>query len=143
MPARFATLDGLAVAGKTVLVRSDLNVPMEGGRITDATRITRLLPTLHELELRARRWWCCRISGGPRTNSYPSLSLSPLVDTLAQALGREVRFGVDCIGPAAREAVDSTPKGVSCCWRICGFMQGRKLMIPPLPRGWPNWAISM
>src|ERR1700744_2455817 len=75
--ARFATLDNLPVSGKTVIVRSDLNVPMEGGRITDATRINRLLPTLRELSAAGAKVVVLSHLGRPKDKFDPSLSLSP------------------------------------------------------------------
>ena len=97
--------------GKTVLVRTDLNVPMEGGRITDQSRIMRLLPTLTMLSEQGARVALLSHFGRPEGKFDPSLSLAPLVDALSAALKREVRFGVDCIGNAARNAVNALREG--------------------------------
>jgi len=106
------TLDNINANGKTVLVRADLNVPMEGGRVADASRIRRLLPTLQELTRANARVVVLSHFGRPEGTFVPSMSLAPLVDTLAEALGNtEVKFGVDCVGPAAREAVSKIPHG--------------------------------
>lgn len=109
---KLPTLDSLKPDGKTVLVRADLNVPMEGGRVADATRITRLLPTLKELLQKRCKVVVLSHFARPEGTFVPAMSLAPLVDALAGALGgREVKFGVDCVGPAAREAVAKTPPG--------------------------------
>lgn len=65
MPA-FRTLDDADLAGKRVLVRVDLNVPMEEGRVTDTTRIDRVLPTIREIAQKGARSSCSRISAGRR-----------------------------------------------------------------------------
>lgn len=107
----FPTLSDLSVKGKTVLVRTDLNVPMQGGTVTDATRIMRLLPTLNELTAAGAKVVILSHLGRPKGQFVPAKSLSSLVDPLSQALGREVRFGVDCVGAAAKEAVSHTKFG--------------------------------
>jgi phosphoglycerate kinase len=108
---RFPTLDSLDVKGKTVLVRLDLNVPMQAGRVTDATRITRQLPTVQDLLTRGAKVVIISHFGQPKGAYDPALSLSPLVDALSKLLGQEVRFGVDCIGPSAKHAVDAAQPG--------------------------------
>ncbi len=106
------TLDTLKVHGKIVLLRTDLNVPMEGGRVTDDTRIQRLLPTLNELSGKGAKIVILSHFGRPKGKFEPAYSLAPLVDALSSALnGREVRFGVDCIGAAAHEAVAQLQPG--------------------------------
>lgn len=109
---QFLTLDDIEVKSRRVLVRMDLNVPIKNGRITDATRITRLLPTLHYLLKKKARIIILSHFGRPEGKFVPSLSLAPVVDALSDALGgREIRFGVDCIGPAARDAVRKMSDG--------------------------------
>jgi phosphoglycerate kinase len=104
---KFLRLEDVDVAQKTVLLRTDLNVPMQGGRITDDTRIVRLLPTLNYLLKKKSRIVLLSHFDRPGGKFVPSMSLAPLVDALSKALGgKEVQFGVDCIGPAARTAVD-------------------------------------
>src|SRR4051812_7130812 len=99
--AMFARLEDVNVTNKTVLVRTDLNVPMQGGKVTDNTRIVRLLPTINYLIKKKARIVLLSHFSRPEGKFVPSMSLAPLVDPLSQALGgREVKFGVDCIGPA-------------------------------------------
>lgn len=105
------TLESLDVTGKTVLVRLDLNVPMQAGRVTDATRITRVLPTLQYLMERHAKVVILSHLGRPK-GFDPSLSLAPLVDALSAALwDRPVRFAPDCIGNSARLAVEGAQPG--------------------------------
>ena len=63
---KFRTLDDVDVKGKRVLLRVDLNVPMENGRVSDATRLERIAPTIAEIPTRAARSSCSRISAGRR-----------------------------------------------------------------------------
>lgn len=112
MPASFVSLDDVEVKSRRVLVRMDLNVPMQAGRITDTTRIKRLLPTLQELIRKKARVIILSHFDRPGGKFVPSMSLAPLVDALSQELGgKEIRFGVDCIGPAARDAVRKMKDG--------------------------------
>jgi phosphoglycerate kinase len=98
----FKTLDDLDVDGKTVLVRVDFNVPLQGGRVGDATRIARSLPTIEELARRGARVVLISHLGRPKGVRVPELSLAPLVGPLSERLpGRRVVFGADCIGAEA------------------------------------------
>src|SRR5258708_881011 len=95
----FKTLDDLDVSGKRVLVRVDLNVPMKDGRVTDATRIERAVPTLAELAAKGAKVVVLSHFGRPDGKRVPEMSLKPLVEPLSQALGKPVAFAEDCIGP--------------------------------------------
>jgi phosphoglycerate kinase len=109
--AGFATLDDIAVAGKRVVVRADLNVPMKDGKVTDATRIARLVPTISELAEKGARVIVLSHFGRPKGKREPSLSLKPLAAELGKALGRTVGFAEDCIGPPAEAAVKALKNG--------------------------------
>ena len=101
----FPTLESLDVAGKTVLVRLDLNVPMHAGRVTDATRITRIVPTLQYLMERDAKVVILSHLGRPK-GFDPGQSLAPLVDIISKELwDRPVRFSPDCVGNTAKLAV--------------------------------------
>ena len=108
---KFRTLDDLDVADKRVLVRCDLNVPMKDGRVTDATRIDRSALTLRQLMDRGARVVVLSHFGRPDGKVVPKMSLKPLVEPLAAALGRPVTFAEDCIGPAAETGVASLRRG--------------------------------
>ncbi|MBC7799010.1 MAG: phosphoglycerate kinase [Gemmatimonadaceae bacterium] len=105
------TLDGVAVAGRRVLLRADLNVPVRDGAITDATRIERLLPTIRELMQGGARVIVCSHFDRPKGKRVPEMSLAPMAATLREALGRPVAFAPDCIGPDAQSAVDAMADG--------------------------------
>ncbi len=107
----FKTLDDLDVSGKHVLVRVDLNVPMKGGKVTDATRIERAAPTLGELAARGARVIVLSHFGRPDGKRVPEMSLRPLVEPLSKVLGKPVAFAEDCIGPLAEEAVRGLKPG--------------------------------
>lgn len=98
------TVRDISVAGKRVLVRADLNVPMEAGVISDDTRIRESLPTItYLLEQKAQVIVCSHL-GRPK-GPDPELSLAPVAGRMGNLLGQEVLFAEDCVGPVAREAV--------------------------------------
>ena len=102
----FRTLDDAGpLQGKRVLLRVDLNVPMEGGRVTDATRIERIVSTIDEIADKGGRVVLLAHFGRPKGKPVASESLKPVVETLSQKLGRAVAFAEDCVGPAAANAV--------------------------------------
>ncbi len=107
----FRTLDDLEADGKTVLVRVDLNVPVEGGKISDFTRIDRILPTLKELADKGAKVLLLSHFGRPKGKVVPDMSLRPIADGLAAHLERPVTFIDDCIGPAVTAAVNSAKAG--------------------------------
>ncbi len=110
--ASFLTLDDLDAAGRRVFLRADLNVPMADGRVTDTTRIDRLVPTVEELIRRRSRIVLASHFGRPGGRVVPALSLAPLVAPLRDALGgRPVGFADDCVGEAAERAVAELGEG--------------------------------
>jgi phosphoglycerate kinase len=109
--ATFKTIDAIDVAGKRVLVRVDLNVPMKNGKVTDATRIERAAPTLGELAAKGAKVIVLSHFGRPDGKRVPEMSLKPLVEPLSKALGKPVAFAEDCIGPLAEEAVRALKPG--------------------------------
>ena len=109
--ASFHTLDDLDVKGKRVLVRADLNVPMENGVVTDATRIQRQAPTIRELADKGAKVIVLSHFDRPKGKVVPAMSLKPLVQPLSDAVGRKIAFADDCIGPAAEAAVAALKDG--------------------------------
>ena len=105
------TLDDLDVAGKRVLVRLDLNVPMEAGRVSDATRIERAMPTVRALAARGARVVMLSHFGRPKGKVVPDMSLLPLVIPCSLSLDRDIAFAGDCVGPAAEDAVAAMNDG--------------------------------
>lgn len=112
MAVKFPHLEDINVTNKTVLLRIDLNVPMQGGKVIDNTRILRVVPTIQYLLKKKARIVLLSHFDRPGGKFVPSLSLAPLVDAVSAALGgKPVKFGVDCIGPAAEDAVAKLKTG--------------------------------
>ena len=104
------TTAGLDLNGKRVLLRADLNVPVKDGKVTDATRLERLLPGLRNLTGRGARVILISHFGRPKGGPDPRYSLKPVADRLGELLGRPVVFGADCVGePAERTAAALRP----------------------------------
>jgi len=102
------TLDDLVrqgVAGRRVLVRSDLNVPLDGGRITDDGRIRASLPVVRRLAGAGARVVVCAHLGRPKGAPDPKYTLRPVADRLGELLGEPVRFAADTVGEQARATV--------------------------------------
>jgi phosphoglycerate kinase len=107
----FRTIDNVDVAGKRVLLRADLNVPVRDGRITDLTRIERLTPTIRELAGHGAKVIVCSHFDRPKGKRVPEMSLGPMAAALGEALGQRVRFAEDCVGLPAEQAVDRMARG--------------------------------
>ncbi len=104
-------LDGVAVEGRRVLLRADLNVPVRDGAITDLTRIERLSPTIRELAAAGARVIVCSHFDRPKGRPVPAMSLRPMAAALGGVLGRPVGFATDCIGDPAAAAVAAMRNG--------------------------------
>ena len=110
MPAR--TLSDLDVSGKRVLVRVDFNVPIKNGAITDDTRIRASLPTITWLLDHGATVILASHLGRPKGKPNPEFSLRPAAERLSKLLGgRPVQFAEDCVGEAARAAIEAAGKG--------------------------------
>lgn len=106
------TLDNLGeFAGKRVLVRSDLNVPMDGDTITDAGRIKASAPTIRDLAEAGARVIVMAHLGRPKGEVKPEFSLAPVVEELAKEVGREVKFASDTVGEDARAKAEQLADG--------------------------------
>jgi phosphoglycerate kinase len=134
------TLDGLDVAGKRVLVRADLNVPVREGRITDLTRIERLSPTLRELADAGAKVIVLSHFDRPKGKRVPSMSLAPMAPALSEVLGRRVRFAGDCIGPVAQAAVAQMEGGDVLLLENTRFHPGEEENDPALAREFAGLA---
>ncbi|WP_417588626.1 phosphoglycerate kinase [Pararhodobacter oceanensis] len=99
------TLDDMAFAGKTALVRVDINVPMEAGEVSDATRINAVLPTIRDISAAGGKVVLLAHFGRPKGKVVPEMSLRHVVPALQEALGRDVTF----IERPSREAIDALP----------------------------------
>ncbi len=106
------TLDDFEVSGKRVFLRADLNVPMRDGKVSDATRIDRLAPTILELAEKGAVVIVASHFGRPKGERNPDMSLAALAGPLSDALGgRKVAFADDCIGETAKQVVGSASAG--------------------------------
>jgi phosphoglycerate kinase len=107
----FKTLDDTQVAGKRVLLRADLNVPVRDGAITDLTRIERLSPTIRELAEKGARVIVVSHFDRPKGKRVAAMSLRPISAALRDVLKRDVFFADDCVGPVAEAAVAALEPG--------------------------------
>ena len=123
---RFKTLDDLSVKSKRVLVRADLNVPVKDGRVTDTTRIDRLVPTLAELMGKGARVVVLSHFGRPKGGPDEANSLKHLVPDLAKAVGKPVAFAGDCIGAAAEQVVAGLKDGEIALLENLRFHKGEE-----------------
>ncbi len=108
-----------------MLVRVDLNVPMDQGRVSDATRLDRILPTLRELSSKGAKVILLAHFGRPK-GVDASQSLAPIAGVLAGHLGQPVGFAGDCIGPLAKAAVDAMANGDVLCLENTRFHAGEE-----------------
>jgi len=107
----FRTLDDASLSGKRVLLRVDLNVPMEHGEVTDATRIDRVLHTIREIAGKGGKVILLAHFGRPKGGPDTANSLRPVAAAVAERLGRPVAFAADCVGPVAAAAVAALRDG--------------------------------
>jgi len=108
----FKTLDDLSdIAGKRVLVRVDLNVPVTGGKVSDTTRIERVAPTILELSKKGAKVILLAHFGRPKDGPAAEFSLSQIVPAVEKVLGHAVAFASDCIGAPAADAVAKMQNG--------------------------------
>lgn len=114
MSTGFRTLDQADVKGKRVLLRVDLNVPMENGKITDATRLERIVPTITELSDKGGKVILLAHFGRPKGRD-PKESLQPVAKELSGIIKRPVAFAEDCIGETAEKAVAAMKDGDILC----------------------------
>ncbi|MAQ38105.1 MULTISPECIES: phosphoglycerate kinase [Thioclava] len=105
------TLDEVDLDGKVVLVRVDINVPVENGKVTDATRIEKIVPTVQDIMSKGGKPVLLAHFGRPKGQVVPEMSLEPLVPALENAFGFPVKFAKDCVGGPAKEAVGALQKG--------------------------------
>lgn len=126
MPS-FRTLDQLDVAGRRVLLRLDLNVPMKDGRVADPTRIDRSAATVQALLDRDAKVVILSHFGRPDGKTVPAMSLQPIAEALGVSLGgRKVGFAADCIGPVAGKAVAALKPGEALLLENVRFHAGEE-----------------
>ena len=131
----FKTLDDIGdVTGKRVLVREDLNVPMDGARVTDDTRLRAAAPTIAELADKGAIVLVLAHFGRPKGERNPDMSLALVTKPLSEVLGREVRFIDDCAGVEAEAAVAGLQSGDIAILENTRFHKGEEKNDPELAR---------
>jgi phosphoglycerate kinase len=123
--ANFRTLNQADVKGKRVLVRVDLNVPMENGKVSDTTRIERVAPTIKEIADKGGKVILLSHFGRPK-GVDPGQSLRPVAAEVARVTGRKVGFAEDCIGGKAQAAVAAMKPGDILCLENTRFHKGEE-----------------
>jgi len=133
---QFKTLDDLPddLTGKRVLVRVDLNVPMQDGAISDATRLSAAVPTIAELADKGAIVLLLAHFGRPKGQIRPDMSTALLVKPLSDITGRSVRFVEDCQGPQAERAVTTMTAGSIAILENTRFHLGEEANDPELAK---------
>lgn len=105
------TIDDINLNGKRVLTRVDFNVPIEGGRVIDDTRLVASIPTLQKMISSRAKVILMSHLGRPKGGPDPKYTLKPVADRLSKLMGVPVKFAEDCVGEPAIKAVDSLKEG--------------------------------
>lgn len=129
----FRNLDDAEVKGKRVLVRVDLNVPMQDGKVADATRIEEVAPTIVELADKGGRVILLSHRGRPK-GPDPQASLRPVAAEVGRIIKRPVAFADDCVGPQAQSAVAAMHDGDVLCLENTRFHRGEESNDPDFAR---------
>src|ERR1700748_1260173 len=114
MSKTFRTLDDVDLKGKRVLLRVDLNVPTEHGRVTDAPRLERIAPTINEIADKGGKAILLAHFGRPKGRDAKD-SLKPVAAALAQVIGKPIAFADDCVAETAAKAVAGMKDGDILC----------------------------
>src|SRR5882724_10292912 len=114
MTKSFRTLDDVDVKGKRVLLRVDLNVPMDNGRVSDATRLERVEPTITEISGKGGKVILLAHFGRPKGRDTKD-SLKPVAEALSKVIRKPVGFADECIGDVAAKAVSAMQDGDILC----------------------------
>ncbi|HZZ66263.1 MAG TPA: phosphoglycerate kinase, partial [Candidatus Baltobacteraceae bacterium] len=130
----FHTLRQAHVKGKRVLVREDLNVPLDGGNILDYKRIDASLPTLRYIAEHGGRVIVVSHLGRPDGKVVETLSLKPVANALAARLNIDVTFATDVVGPSAHEAVEAMSDGQVVMLENVRFEPGEERNDPAFAR---------
>ena len=125
--AAFKTLDDLGdVTGKVALVRVDLNVPMQDGRVTDSNRLRAIVPTVSELRAKGAKVLLLAHFGRPKGQKNPEMSLSLIIDTLSEVLDTEVMYVPEIAGPIVAQSVGILAPGDVAVLENSRFFKGEE-----------------
>ncbi|MEQ1718811.1 MAG: phosphoglycerate kinase [Hyphomicrobium sp.] len=123
---KLKTTDSVDVKGKRVLVRADLNVPVKNGKVSDATRLARVVPGLKGLAARGAKVIVISHFGRPKGGPEAEFSLRPVVDEMARIAGADIAFAGDCIGAEAAKIVDAMKDGDIAALENLRFHKGEE-----------------
>ncbi len=126
------SLDDMDLKDKVVLVRVDINVPVENGVVTDTTRIDKIVPTIKDIQAAGGKPVLLAHFGRPKGKRVPEMSLSVTLPALEQALGQKVIFAEDCIGAPAKQAVAGMKPGDVVLLENTRFHEGEEKNDPTL-----------
>ncbi len=135
MSKPFRTLDDADVAGKRVLLRVDLNVPTENGKVTDATRIERVASTITEIADKGGKVIMLAHFGRPKGGPDEANSLRPVAEAVAEVVKRPVGFATDCMGPVAADAIAKMKNGDILLLENTRFYKGEEKNDPEIVEG--------
>jgi phosphoglycerate kinase len=131
---RLKTTAGLDLKGKRVIVRADLNVPVKDGKVSDATRLERLVPGLQDLAKRGAKVIVISHFGRPKGAPDAQFSLKPVAAKLGDLLGAQVAFAGDCVGPEAESVVNALAQGRIAVLENLRFHKGEEKNEPEFAR---------
>lgn len=127
----FKTLDDLTdIAGKRVLLRVDLNVPVKDGKVTDTTRIDRVVPTLRELSEKGAKVILLAHFGRPKGEPVADMSLAAIAPAVEDILDQRVHFAADCVGDKAAAAIEAMKDGDILLLENTRFYKGEEKNTP-------------
>ncbi len=135
MSKPFRTLDDADVAGKRVLLRVDLNVPTENGKVTDTTRIERVTSTITEIADKGGKVILLAHFGRPKGQRTEADSLRPVAEAVAAVIGRKVGFAADCLGDVAADAIAKMKDGDILLLENTRFYKGEEKNDPAIVEG--------
>jgi phosphoglycerate kinase len=135
MSKPFRTLDDADVAGKRVLLRVDLNVPTENGKVTDTTRIERVASTITEIADKGGKVILMAHFGRPKGGPDEANSLRPVAAAVAEVTGRKVGFATDCLGDVAADAIAKMKNGDILLLENTRFYKGEEKNDPAIVEG--------